>query len=73
MQTILKKSLLTLLQYCFCLMLWFFLARRPVGSAFLDQEPTPAALEGEVLTTGPSGKFPDHLNLTKAKLRPGEQ
>ena len=56
MQTIFYKSLLTLLQYCFCFMLWFFLARRPVGSAFLDQEPTSAALEDTVLTTSPPGK-----------------
>ena len=51
----------------------FFLARRPVGSEFLDQEPTPASLEGEVLTTGPSGTFPDHPYFTKVKLRPGGQ
>ena len=51
------KSLLNLLQYCFCIMFWFFgheacgiLAPRP------GIEPSPSALEGEVLTTGPPGK-----------------
>ena len=51
------KSLLNLLQYCFCFMIWFFgheacgiLAPRP------GIEPAPPALEGEVLTTGPPGK-----------------
>ena len=51
------KSLLNLLQYCFCFMFWFFghkacgiLAPRP------EIEPTPSAPEGEVLTTGPPGK-----------------
>ena len=52
-----SKSLLNLLQYCFYFMFWFFgqeacgiLAPRP------RIEPTPPALEGEVLTTGPPGK-----------------
>ena len=55
------KSLLNLLQYCFCFMSWFFghetcgiLAPRP------GIEPTPPALEGEVLTTGLPGK--SHLH-----------
>ena len=54
--TFIKKSLLNLLQYCFCFMFWFFgreacgiLAPRP------GIKPTPPALEGEVLTTGPPG------------------
>ena len=45
------------LQYCFCFMFWFFgheahgiLAPRP------GIEPSPRAMEGEVLTTGPPGK-----------------
>ena len=53
------KSLLNLLQYCSCFMFWFFgpeacgiLAPRP------EIEPTPPALEGKVLTTGPPGKSP---------------
>ena len=48
-----------LLQYCFCFMLWVFgfqaceiLASRP------EIKPTPPALEGEVLTTGPPGTSP---------------
>ena len=51
------KSLLNLLQYCFCFMFWIFgpeacgiLAPRP------GIKPTPSALEGEVLTTGLPGK-----------------
>ena len=51
------KSLLNLLQYCFCFMFWFFgleacriLAPQP------GIEPTLPALEGVVLTTGPLGK-----------------
>ena len=51
------KFLLNLLQYCFCFMFCFIgpeacgiLAPRP------GIEPTPPALEGEVLTTGPPGK-----------------
>ena len=51
------KSLLNLLQCCFCFMFWFFgheacgiLVPRP------GIEPTPPALESEVLTTGPPGK-----------------
>ena len=51
------KSLLNLLQYCFCSVFWFFshkacgiLAPRP------GIEPTPPALEGKVLINGPPGK-----------------
>ena len=51
------KSLLNLLQYCFCFMFWFsgheacgILAPQP------GMEPTPHALEGKVLTTGLPGK-----------------
>ena len=51
------KSFLNLLRYCFCFMFWFFgcdacgvLAPRS------GIKPTPPALEGEVLTTGPPGK-----------------
>ena len=53
------KSLLNLLQYCFCFLFWFFgrkacgiLAPRP------GIEPSPPPLEGEVLTAGPPGKSP---------------
>ena len=51
------KSLLNLLQYCFCFMFWFF---GPKARGILPPRPgielTPPALEGEVLTTGPPGK-----------------
>ena len=53
------KSLLNLLQYCFCFMFWFFdrkacgiLAPRPG----IEPIPQPHTLEGEALTTGPPGK-----------------
>ena len=53
------KSLFSLLHYCFCFMLQFFgsraceiLAPRP------GMEPAPSVLEGEILTTRPSGKPP---------------
>ena len=59
------KSLLNLLQYCFCFMFYSFgrearglLAPRPVI------EPAPPALEGEVLTTGPPGKSWQFLFFT---------
>ena len=51
------KSLLNMLQCCFCFMFWFFghkacgiLAPQP------GIKPTPPTLEGKVLTTGPPGK-----------------
>ena len=51
------KSLLNLLQYCFCFMLWIF---GPEACEILAPwpriEPALPALEGEVLTTGPPGK-----------------
>ena len=63
------KSLLNLLQYCFCFMFWFFgheacgiLAPRP------GIEPVPSALEGEVLTTGLPGKSRMHFNTCKFSL-----
>ena len=50
------KSLLHLLHYYFCFMLWYF-GHQAYG--ILDPQPgiehTPPALEGEVLTTGPPG------------------
>lgn len=58
------KSLLNLLQHCFCFLIWFFghkvfgiLAPRP------RIKPTRLALEGDVLTTGPPGKSQLHSNL----------
>ena len=51
------KSLLHLLHYYFCFMLWYFghQAYRILAPQ-LGIEPTPPALEGEVLITGPPGK-----------------
>ena len=51
------KSLLHLLQYCFCFMFWFF-GHKACGilAPWPGIKPTPPALEGEVLTTGPPGK-----------------
>ena len=53
------KSLLNLLQYCFCLMFWFF-GREACGMLAPQPglEPNPPALEGEGLTTGLPGKPP---------------
>ena len=49
------KSLLNLLQYCFCF--WFF-GQEAYGVLAPGPEikPNPPALEGEVLITGPPGK-----------------
>ena len=54
---IFKKSLLNLLQYCFCFILWVF-GHEVCGILALwpGIKPTLLALEGEVLTTGLSGK-----------------
>ena len=54
------KPLLNLLQYCFCFMFWCF-GREACGLLAPQPgiEPAPPELEGEVLTTGPPGKFPD--------------
>ena len=51
------KSLLNLSQYRFCFMFWF-LSHEACGipAPRPGMEPTPPALEGEVLTTGPPGK-----------------
>ena len=52
------KSLLNLLQCCFCFLFWVF-GHVPCGipAPPLGMEPAPAALEGEVLAAGPPGKF----------------
>ena len=54
---IILKSLLNLLQYCFCLIFWYF-GHKSHGILVPQQgiEPTPSALESEVLTTGSPGK-----------------
>ena len=72
------KSVLDLLQYCFCSMFWFLgcetcgiLAPQP------GTDPAPHALEIDVLTSGPSGKSPQiffrlvsvfHLNSSLSQL-----
>ena len=56
------KSLLNLLQYCFCfyVVFFFFLDHKTCGilAPWPGIKPAPSALEGEVLTTGPPGKAP---------------
>ena len=51
------KSLLNLLQYCFCFMSWFY-GPRYVGILAPPPgiESSPPTLEGKVLTTGLQGK-----------------
>ena len=57
MWTTVFKSLLNLLQYCFCFILWLFgCEARGALATGPGIEPTPPALEGKVLTTGPPGK-----------------
>ena len=51
------KSLLNLLQYCFCFMFWFFgFQSCGILALWPGIELAPPALEGEVLTTGSPGK-----------------
>ena len=51
------KSLLNLLQYCFCCMLCFFgLEACGILAPLPGIEPVPPALEGEILGSGPPGK-----------------
>ena len=51
------KSLLNLLQYCFCFMFWLFGCKAyGISAPWPGIEPIPPALEGEVLTAGPPGK-----------------
>ena len=56
------KSLLNLLQYCFCFLFWFF---GPKACGILAPwpgiKPVPPELEGKVLTTGPPGESCDLL------------
>ena len=54
----LLKSLLNLLQHCFCFMFWLF-GQKACGMLGPQPgiKPAPLALEGEVLTTGPPGKL----------------
>ena len=59
-----KKSLLNLLQYCFCFIFCFF-GLQASGILVPQQgiEPAPPALEGEVLTPGPPGKSPSRCSF----------
>ena len=51
------KVFIELLQYCFCLIFCFFDCEAwGILAPRLGVEPVSAALEGKVLTTGPSGK-----------------
>ena len=56
--TIFLKSLLNLLQYCFCFMYFWIFGREACGILTPQPgiKPAPPALEGRVLTTGPPGK-----------------
>ena len=58
-----KKSSLNLPQHCLGFMLWF-LGPKACGILALQPgiEPTAPALEGEVPTTGPPGKFLKHVS-----------
>ena len=68
-----KKTLLTLLQYCFCSVFWFFGHK---ACRILAPQPgiklTSSALEGKVSTTGPPGKSPPltFYNLLPARWDP---
>ena len=50
------KSLLNLLQYCFCFLFWFLTEACGILAPLRGIEPTLPVLEGEVLTTGSPGK-----------------
>ena len=52
------KSLLNLLQYCYCFMFSCFFGCKTCGilAPWPGIEPAPPVLEGKVLTTGPPGK-----------------
>ena len=63
------ESLLHLLQYYFCFMFWYF-GPKACGSlaSQLEIKPTPPALEGRILTTGPPGTFPRLIHLITGSL-----
>ena len=66
-------SLLNLLKYCFCFMFFGFSAMRPGGSYLASQagiKSTPLALEGEIPTTGLSGKSQARILLFTMLLLP---
>ena len=58
------KSLLNLWQHCFCFVFWFFGHKAyRILAPWPGVEPTPPALKGKVLTTGPPGKSCLSLSL----------
>jgi len=60
MWTIFLKSLLNMLQYCFCIMFWIFdWEVFGILASWSGIEPTSPALESKVLTTRPPGKSYD--------------
>ena len=61
-------SLLNLLQYCFCFMLWFFGPKAcGIPGPQLGIKPIPSASEGEVFTPGPPGKaLPTAVHLSSS-------
>ena len=59
------KSLLNVLQFCFCFMLWFFDCESCGIFAFPPGlELSSPALEAKVLTTGPPGRFMFDISLS---------
>ena len=53
-----NNTTLNLLQYCFCLMFWFFgHEARGILTPLSATQSLPFAPEGEILTTGPPRKF----------------
>ena len=59
-----KKSLLSLLQCCFCLLFWFFdQGACGISAPQPGMETAPPALERKVPTPGPLGKFPKVIFL----------
>ena len=61
-------SLLNLLQYCFCFMLWFFGPKAcGIPTPRLGIKPVPSASEGDVVTAGPPGKsLPAAVHLSSS-------
>ena len=64
-----KKSLLNLLQYCFCFTFWFF-GHKACGilASWPGSEPSPPALQGKILTTGLPRKSPNPWALKSREL-----
>ena len=66
------KSLLNMSQYCFCFMFWLF-GHHTYGILALQPgiNPLPPALEGEVSTTGPSGRSLGQVSIGKLFIKDG--